>query len=137
MRAAARSASRAFAAGAVGALVNSLAAWSAARAGLFQALGVALAPSLTPAWLYPRITWGGLFGLLLLLPSGGSGSWVRRGLLVSLAPTLFQLLYVFPVQSGRGLLGVELGALTPVAVLVLNAIWGIAAAGWLRFTGRS
>jgi len=121
-----------FAAGALGALVNSLLVWIVGQSGVPHALGVALAPELTPAWLYPRIVWGGLWGFLVALPLGVR-SWLRRGLLLSLAPTLFQLFVVFP-RAGHGALGQGLGALTPVFVLAFNAAWGVAASWWLRGT---
>ncbi len=125
----ARSLSLVFAAGAVGALANSLTLWGAGRAGLLHALGVDLGPALTPGFLYPRLVWGGLWGALLLLPL--SGGPMRRGLLVSLAPTAVQLFVVFP-QAGRGIGGLELGAATPAVVLAANAVWGVAASAWLR-----
>jgi hypothetical protein len=34
------------------------------------------------------------------------------------------------------MLGTGLGALTPVVVVVANAVWGLAASAWLRLTGR-
>jgi len=125
-----RDLSLAFAAGCVGGLINSLALWLAGTAGLTLALGVKLAPSLTPAWLYPRLVWGGLWGLLFLLPSSFR-SLGRRSLLYSLAPSVVQLLVVFPLK-GQGLGGLQLGALTPAVVLVVNAVWGLATAAWLR-----
>jgi len=121
-----------FAAGALGGLANSLVVWLCGESGVTHALGVAIAPELTPAFLYPRIVWGGLWGLLFALPLGVHST-VRRGLLVSLAPTAYQLLVVFP-RAGRGALGLELGALTPVLVLAFNAVWGVVAAWWLRGT---
>jgi hypothetical protein len=132
VRAAARALSLCFAAGAAGGLANSFAVWAAGKLGLTGALGVSLAPAFTPAWLYPRLVWGGLWGALFLLPL--SGGWLRRGLLLGLAPALFQLFVVFPYWQGRGWLGVELGALTPVVVLAANAVWGVAASAWLRTT---
>ena len=54
-----------------------------------------------------------------------------RGLCVSLAPTLAQLLVAFPEDPGKGLWGLGLGALTPVVVIVVNAVWGWVAALWL------
>ena len=45
------------------------------------------------------------------------GHWGLRGIILSLAPTAFQLLYVFPRQAGQGLFGLGLGALTPVFML--------------------
>lgn len=130
-----RAASLAFAAGAVGALLNSVAVWAAGHYGLTARVGVAIHPSFSAAWLYPRIVWGGLWGLLLLLPLA-PGRTLIRGLVVSLGPSLAQLLFFFPQQTSHGLGGLGLGLLTPVAVLIFNAIWGISAAYWIRSTGR-
>jgi hypothetical protein len=63
--------------------------------------------------------------------------WWLRGILLSLAPSAFQLLYVFPHEAGEGMLGLRLGALTPVFVLAMNAVWGLAAPWLLRMTGRA
>ena len=134
-RAHARRLSLVFAAGAVGALANSVALWAAGASGLTAALGLRIAPSFSPAWLYPRIAWGGLWGLLFLLPLA-SQRWVAQGLALSLFPSLFQLFVVFPYRTSAGPLGTGLGTLTPVLVLAANAIWGLVAAAWLRATGR-
>ena len=133
MKALARTLSLCFAAGAVGGLANGLAVWASGRLGLQAALGVAIAPALTPAWLYPRLVWGGLWGALFLLPL--AGGWLRRGLLLGLAPGAVPALRGVPLLAGHsGWLGVELGALTPVLVLVANAVWGVATSAWLRMT---
>jgi hypothetical protein len=135
VRAHARRLALVFAAGAFGALANSVALWAAGASGLHEALGVRIAPSITAAFLYPRIVWGGLWGLLFLLPLA-SQRWVAQGLALSLFPTLFQLLVVFPYRTSAGTLGTGLGTLTPVVVVAANAVWGVAASGWLRATGR-
>jgi hypothetical protein len=134
-RAHARQLSLVLAAGAVGALANSAALWAAGSSGLTHALGVRIAPTLTPEWLYPRIVWGGLWGLLFLLPLA-SQRWVAQGLALSLFPTLVQLFVIFPQRTPAGTLGLELGTLTPLVVLAANAVWGLAASAWLRATGR-
>ncbi|HXK23782.1 MAG TPA: hypothetical protein VMS55_14005 [Myxococcota bacterium] len=128
----ARSLSLLFAAGALGGLVNSLVVWLCGESGVTHALGVAIAPELTPAFLYPRIVWGGLWGFAFAVPLGVRSS-VRRGLLVSLAPAAYQLFVIFP-RAGRGLLGLELGTLTPVLVLLFTAVWGVVTAWWLHGT---
>jgi hypothetical protein len=120
-----------FVAGFWGALWNSLAVWLFGLLGIAPALGVHIAPALTPAFLYPRLVWGGLWGLLFLLPMG-RWSFPARGLLFSLAPTLVQLFLVFPVMAHKGVLGVQLGYLTPVLVVFYNAVWGYAAGWWLN-----
>lgn len=122
-----------FAAGALGGLANSLALFAAGELGLTGALGVAIAPALAPAWLYPRIVWGGLWGLAFVVPAF-AGSWWRRGLALSLGPSAAQLFVVFPVKEGNGVLGLELGLLTPLVVLAANAVWGLVASWWIRAT---
>jgi hypothetical protein len=129
-----RNISNIFSAGAVGGLINSLVVWIFGVIGITDALGVAIAPGLTPAWLYPRIVWGGIWGILFLLPIL-RGSVYLRGLIFSLGPSLVQLFIFFPLGE-KGLLGLELGSLTPVFVLLFNAIWGIVAALWIYFTER-
>jgi hypothetical protein len=133
-RAHARQLSLVLAAGAVGALANSVALWAAGTSGLTHALGVRIAPPLAAEWLYPRIVWGGLWGLLFLLPLA-SQRWVAQGLALSLFPTLVQLFVIFP-NAGTGALGTKLGTLTPLVVVAANAVWGLAASAWLRATGR-
>ncbi len=120
-----------FAAGCLGALANSLTVWLFGQWDITQALGVAIAPALTPAWLYPRIVWGGIWGALFLSPLPRLRWWLR-GLVFSLGPTLVQLFIVFPVKADKGVGGLALGTLTPLFVLLFNAVWGVVAAWWLE-----
>jgi hypothetical protein len=53
-----RDATMVFSAGCLGGLANSIAVWVFGVIGITTALGVAIAPSISPAWLYPRIVWG-------------------------------------------------------------------------------
>jgi len=124
-----------FGAGCLGGLVNSLAVWLGGYYGITAALGVKIAPQLSAAWLYPRIVWGGIWGVLFLLPLM-KRNYLIRGLIFSLGPTLVQLFVIFPLKANKGMMGLELGALTPVAVVVFNAIWGVTAAIWLRLTNK-
>jgi hypothetical protein len=121
-----------FAAGCLGGLASSVAVWSFDAYGIIRALGVRLAPNLSAGWLYPRLIWGGLWGLLFLLPVLRNSP-VKRGLLLSLGPTLVQLFVVFPYGANQGMMGMGLGALTPLFVFVFNAVWGIVAAIWIRY----
>ena len=124
-----------FAAGCLGGLVTSLAVWLFGAYGVTKTLGVRITPDLSPTWLYPRLVWGGIWGLLFLLPVFRS-SVLKRGLLLSLGPTIIQLFVVFPYKADQGMMGMGLGALTPLLVFVFNAIWGITVAVWLRFVGE-
>jgi hypothetical protein len=114
-----------FSAGCLGALANSLVVWFLGNFGITQKMGVLIAPVLTPQWLYPRIVWGGLWGLLFVLPLMNSRTF-SKGAVLSLFPTLFQLSVVFPKMMNKGFGGVQLGIWTPVFVAIVNGIWGVA-----------
>jgi hypothetical protein len=126
-----------FAAGAFGALVNSLVVWYFGKMGIPQQFGVSISPALTPSYLYPRLVWGGLWGGLFILNVMRSGFFtgvLGRGVLLSFIPTLFQLYYVFPFLLGKSVMGTALGSFTPLFVIFYNALWGISAALWLYTT---
>ncbi|MEN8759979.1 MAG: hypothetical protein ABF303_16085, partial [Desulfobacterales bacterium] len=93
-----------FSAGALGGLTNSAAIWLAGMTGLTTYLQVKIAPAWTLPWLYPRIVWGGIWGLIFLLPVAKSRVFAR-GVLLSLGPTLVQLFWVFPFKAHAGYLG--------------------------------
>jgi len=121
-----------FMAGLVGGLLNCLAIWLFGVLGIPQILGVQIAPPLTTTLLYSKLVWGDIWGLLFLIPLGRV-SFPVRGLLFSLGPSLVQLFVVFPYQAQKGIMGLQLGALTPLFVLFYNVVWGVAAALWLQW----
>ena len=127
--------SLAFAAGCLGGLMNSLAVWIFGVIGITSALGVKISPPLSAPWLYPRLVWGGIWGLLFLLPLMQK-RFLYRGLIFSLGPTMIQLFIVFPMKANKGVMGFDLGLLTPLLVFVFNAIWGLTAAIWLRWVNK-
>lgn len=116
-----------FAAGCVGGLANSLTVWLFGSCGIAATMGVAIAPALTPSWLYPRLVWGGLWGLLFVLPLWRS-KMLLKGSLLSLLPTAIQLFVIFPVKAHKGVAGLELGLLTPLLVIFFNWVWGVVTA---------
>jgi len=120
-----------FAAGCLGALANSTTVWLFGDMGITHYLGVSISPSFTPSWLYPRLVWGGLWGLLFILPMLQSKP-LLKGSVLSLFPTIVQLFVVFPYQTRYGIAGLELGLLTPLAVLFFNWVWGVVAALTIR-----
>ena len=130
-----------FCAGMLGALCSSLVAWKAGQLGLPALLDVRMAPSLTLSWLYSRLIWGGLWGLVYFLAVGplkARRHWVRKGLWISLGPSLFQLLFVYPHMTGHAWLGLELGQFTPLFVLLYNLVWGLFTGVFCRILwGRS
>jgi len=121
-----------FAAGCLGGLANSLTLWLFGHYGVTGTFGVAIAPAFSPAWLYPRLVWGGLWGLLFVLPIAGSRV-LARGAILSLFPTAIQLFVVFPFKANKGLAGLELGMLTPAFVIFFNWVWGIVTALTIKY----
>jgi len=124
-----------FAAGCAGGLANSLVVWLFGALSISKALGVSIAPALTPAWLYPRIVWGGIWGVLFLIPFWPRKP-VAKGFVLSLGPTLAQLFIVFPLKAKKGVMGIELGLMTPLLVVFYNFIWGLKAALLLKMARR-
>lgn len=122
-----------FAAGAIGALINSLVVWQFGQQGISQSLGVAIAPSLSAHWLYPRIVWGGLWGLLFILPMLNSRL-LLKGTILSLFPAIVQLFVVFPMKAHKGIAGLDLGLYTPLLVLFFIWVWGISTALAIKFS---
>ena len=127
--------SLAFSAGCLGGRLNSIAVWLFGELGITAALGVKIAPKLSALWLYPRLVWGGIWGLLFLLPIMQK-KYLYRGLIFSLGPTVVQLLIVFPIKANKGIMGFDLGLLTPLFVFVFNAIWGLTASIWLKWINK-
>jgi len=124
-----------FAAGCLGALANSLAVWFFGDFGITSSFGVSIAPSLTPKWLYPRIVWGGLWGLLFVLPIFKSNL-LLKGTVLSLFPTAIQLFVIFPFKAHKGMAGLELGLYTPLLVLFFNWVWGVVTALTIKFGNK-
>lgn len=122
-----------FAAGCLGALANSLTVWAFGEYGITKQFGVAIAPALKLSWLYPRIVWGGLWGLVFVFPFLNSRL-IAKGALISIFPTLVQLLVVFPLKAGKGYFGMDLGMYTPVFVVFFNLIWGGVAALAIKYS---
>jgi hypothetical protein len=112
--------------GVIGATATAVVRLALAEIGVDDVMGVTL-PS---GWagqtflvhLGSGAMWGMVFGVIYGYVPGGSPS--TRGILFSLAPTVYLLLKVYPVDRDLGLFGVELGALTFLFVAILNLCWG-------------
>ncbi|MFA0809655.1 hypothetical protein [Microbulbifer epialgicus] len=133
MRDLVRNLSLCFAVGCFGGLCYALGLWAMGHYGFTQWLGVDLAPRLSNAYLYQRVVWGGLFGLLFLLP--WRNAWLLRGLLLSLVPAGLMLLYLLP-QRGYDYGGVVLGSMTPVIILLACASGAVAASALRHMQGK-
>ena len=125
-----RQATLAFAAGALGGLVLFAFLWVIGTIGIPQAIGINLPVNVAKAYLYNRIVWGGIWGFIFLIP--WKQSWWIRGLVFSVAPSVVQMVVIFPLATPAGMFGLGLGALTPLLVLVANGVWGFVTAWWLE-----
>ncbi|MGB5156651.1 hypothetical protein [Desulfobacterium sp. N47] len=122
-----------FAAGCLGAFANSVVVWLFGDLGITKALGVSMSPALTASWLYPRIVWGGIWGLLFILPLLNSRPFAK-GTILSLFPTMVQLFIVFPYKAHKGIAGMELGVFTPAFVFIYNWVWGVVTSLTIRYS---
>jgi len=122
-----------FSAGALGGFMNALCYWFFGYAGISPFFGLTGKIGWDPAHVYWGVTWGGIWGVIFLLPVLKK-SVVLRGLIFSLGPTLVALLVVFPLK-GMGLFGFNVSLLMPSLALILNAVWGIGASIWVDAAG--
>ncbi len=122
-----------FAAGCLGAFANSVVVWLFGDLGISKSLGVSISPALTASWLYPRIVWGGIWGLIFFLPLLNSKPF-SKGTILSLFPTIVQLFIVFPYKANKGVAGLELGLFTPVLAFVFNWVWGVVTSLTIKYS---
>ena len=123
-----------FASGVVGAGLVLMVALLMHRFGFLADLGCRLHPSADGRYIYSRLVWGGLFGLLFCLPILSGSVW-KRGLVFGLVPAAVELLVVFPLLNHAQVLGLNYGYTTPIFVVFLDVIWGLTSAGWLKMIG--
>ncbi len=120
-----------YGAGTVGALAMCVVMWFFASHGITHDLGVAISGSIAPQWMYPRLVWGGLWGLLLLLPLLTS-SIFARSLVIALIPSLVTLFIIYPFYEHKGVAGLSLGLLTPFLVYFYFWVWALVSILMLR-----
>ena len=120
--------------GALAALVTSVLIWVVTQSGLLLLLGIPLDQPLTTAWIYKRMIWGGIWGLLFLLPWLKAWPQRKRGLVWGVIPSLVTLLFFSPFYDGLGYLGLAWGWGWPVTIVVFNLLWGFLAGAWLDAT---
>lgn len=122
--------SLAIAGGAVAGLVQTLVIVGLSNITFFQVLGMPFAIPFTLPYLYQRITWGGLWGLLFLIPLLRGWLHWQRGLIFAAAPAAASLFYFLPAE-GNGMLGLKMGPLWPVIVIAFALLWGYLTGLWL------
>lgn len=122
-----------FAAGSLGALANVAFVFTASAGGLIAVMNVQLPEPLSPAFLFNQIAWGGLWGhppRSSAFDAALGGAWpdpkparLRRDPIPLLPPADNR-------RTRPGLAGLILGTLTPLLVLIANAVLGQVAAWW-------
>lgn len=104
-----------------------MAVWLAGGLFLPEFFGLRLTPALSPEWLHPRLVWGGVWGLLFVMPTPPRWTLPFRGLVFSAAPDAVALFDLFAFRQEDG--GLGLGLATATLVLAGNVCWGLVA-GW-------
>jgi hypothetical protein len=123
--------SLAYAAGAVGGVVQSLIIVVLSELGVFQVLGTEFKVLLNLPYLYQRATWGGMWGLLFVIPILTTWRHGQRGLIFAAAPAAASLFYFLPFQDNKGWFGMSVGLIWPLVVIVFALFWGYIAGLWL------
>ncbi len=121
----------AFTAGAMAGTIQAVIIWLFGQIGLFILVRLPLAPVMNLPWLYKRTVWGGLWGLVFLLPLLPRTAHWKRGLLFGLVPALATMLYFSPYKGGLGFFGLSLGPAMPGVVVFFGIIWGLLAGFFL------
>lgn len=130
MRAFLKKFSLVFTAGCIGGYINRLAVLIYLKLKLHEALDLEFVPEFSELFIYTGIVWGGIWGILFLIPFMRKSVWLR-GLIYGVPPSLVMLFIVFPYWYGTEMMALDLGIMIIPAVFVFNFIWGIASAAWL------
>lgn len=127
-----------FCAGLLGALAGLCASWVWGMLSLPDLSAHPVRPLLAPPGFYPRLVWGGLWGLLFFVTVGSARTrkhWVQKGVVISLLPTLYYLILLLPNQVSSGQTN---PFISPAIVISVNLLWGVFTGVSARlFWGRS
>jgi hypothetical protein len=118
-----------FSSGAFGGLVNALAFYVFSLLGIVAMFGMPPVQGWRPEFIYRQTVWGGLWGIVFLIPFLGKLT-ILEGAVLSLLPTIAAW-FIFiparmPVNARPGLKGLFL-------VIILNAFWGIATVLMIKY----
>ncbi|WP_299004467.1 hypothetical protein [uncultured Shewanella sp.] len=121
-----------FGAGCIGALLASLLFWLLTYLGLGHYVKFPYFPVLSAGWLYPKVLWGGVYGLLLLIPILESKLWLKV-ILLSILITLVHLFIALPFSVYRGAAGLNIGLYAFLFALLFNFLWASITALTVKF----
>ncbi len=111
-----------YSAGSFAALAQALLSFGLAELGWLALAHTTLTPGIGGATLYLKLVWGGLWSFFALFPGLSKMARWQQILLLSLVPSVAQLLYFMP-QAGAGWFGLAHGWGTPLVVVGMNALW--------------
>lgn len=112
-----------FGAGAFGAVVLGLVAFALGRLGVPEMLGLTMPAPKLPEAFYRAIVWGGIWGLLFVVPVLNRAWWLK-GIIIGLLATAALVFYFAPGLRGGPVLGLVYAA-------ALNGlVWGLSAGLW-------
>ena len=115
-----------FTAAALGGLAVVLTVWAFGQIGIADLFGVKIKPALAKEFIYRQMVWGGIWGMIFLLPIPIKPLWLKA-LVMTLAPVAVALVLLFP-QTPLGRFGLGAGTLTPLYIYIVNIPWGMVTA---------
>lgn len=122
-----------YAAASLGGLAVALTAWGLGAAGVADAVGVGIKPPMQLPWLYKLVVWGGLWGLIFLIPLRLGPLWLKA-LVLTIAPVLAALVIFIPLRGGA-MFALDAGPLAPFYIYAINIPWGLVTAYAGRWFG--
>jgi hypothetical protein len=129
-----------YACGAFGGVINSLVAILIFKSEFSKVLQIHSEPDINQAWLYERIFWGALWGLLFALPFVISVlrkiPWPIYALGCSLIVAFANFLYFLPFAKKTGFFGTKTSDWFWVLVLLNNIGWGLGGMALMVFVEK-
>jgi len=107
-----------YALGSLSGLMMSMLSWLLGYGELFGGFGLRWVPG-----VYQNMVWGGVFGMVFLLPADPR-RWWWNGFIFGGLPAVAQLFWALPQTTDYGFAGLKLGWLTSLAVIAYYTVWG-------------
>jgi hypothetical protein len=128
-----------FAGGCFGGICNIFTGWVFEALHISSEMGMKMPVTFEAPAVYRPIIWGGIWGFIFILPLFNKRP-VLKGIFLSIAPSLVALFVFMPIRykaileipgSTTAMTGMNIGILMTIYVLMVNAVWGIAAGLWV------
>jgi len=110
-----------FSSGAFGGFIEVLTYYIFSLTGIVAIFGMPAAPGWKPEMVYRPVVWGGLWGIVFLIPFLDE-LYILKGIVLSILPTLAAWFIFIP---GKMPVNMRPGLMALLLIVIQNAIWGI------------